>query len=371
MHEAWARYVKESGVAMGSITRRSMLGMMGMGALTLAACGGGSSEGGAESAGSDAASSDVKLEMITDTGGVNDQSFNQLAWAGMKQMEAENGWEVSYLESKQDSDYMTNLDKAVDDGATIVWGIGFAMSDAINTVAEQNPDVTFASIEGSNEDGKENLTAVAFKSEEPSFAVGYIAARMSESGKVGFIGGMESETIQAFEYGYYAGVEYANKENGTSVTYQGQYAESFTDAAKGKSIAQKMIKDGCDVMFHAAGGAGVGMLEACNDAKVMSIGVDQDQAALFPEYETIITSALKRVDNAVITVSTGLVDGSIEGGQSLLLGAADDAVGLAESHDKLPDDVYEAAVALFDAIKAGDIVVPASKDALDAYVKSL
>lgn len=357
-------------MAMGSITRRSMLGMMGMGALTLAACGG-SSESGAESGGADAAGTNVKIEMVTDTGGVNDQSFNQLAWAGMGQLQEETGWEVSYLESKQDSDYMTNLDKAVDDEASIVWGIGFSMSDAINAVADQNPDVTFASIEGTNENSKENLTAVAFKSEEPSFVVGYIAARMSESGKVGFIGGMESETIKAFEYGYYAGVEYANKENGTSVTYQGQYAESFSDAAKGKSIAQKMIKDGCDVMFHAAGGAGVGMLEACNDSKVFSIGVDQDQAALFPEYETIVTSALKRVDNAVIVVSKGIIDGSIEGGQNLMLGAADDAVGIPEGHDKVPDDVYEAAVALFDDIKAGDIVVPADKDAFDAFVKSL
>jgi basic membrane protein A len=275
------------------------------------------------------------------------------------------------MESKQDAAFVTNLDKAVDDGSTIVWGIGYAMSDAINTAAQQNPDVQFASIEGTNEAGAANLTAVAFKSNEPSFVVGYIAACMSEKGKVGFIGGQQSETIQEFEYGYYAGVEYANKERGTSVAYTGQYAESFTDAAKGKSIAQKMIKDGCDVMFHAAGGAGVGMLEACNDAKVYSIGVDQDQAALFPEYDTIITSALKNVDVAVQTISTGLIDGTVEGGQNLVLGAADDAVGLAPTHDKLPDDVYEAALGLFDSIKAGDIEVPDSKDTLDAFVKAL
>ena len=355
-------------MAMGSMTRRSMLGTMGLGALTLAACGGGSSDGGSADAG---AGGNVKIEMVTDTGGVNDQSFNQLAWAGLQQLEEEEGWEVSYMESKQDSDYALNLDKAVDDEANIVWGIGYAMSEAINTAADQNPDVMFASIEGSNENGLENLTAVAFNSQEPSFVVGYIAARMSESGKVGFIGGQESETIQQFEYGYYGGVEYANKEQGTSVTYPGQYAESFTDAAKGKSIAQKMIKDGCDVMFHAAGGVGVGMLEACNDAKVWSIGVDQDQAALFPEYDTIITSALKKVDVAVVTVSKGLIDGTQEGGQNLVLGAAEDAVGLAETHDKLPDEIYQAALALFDSIKAGELEVPDTKDTLDAFIKSL
>jgi basic membrane protein A len=360
------------------MTRRSFLAALGLGAASLAACGGGSGDAGANAdAAADAADAtavddaDVTIEMVTDTGGVNDQSFNQLAWAGLQNLEKEKGWAVSYMESKQDADFVTNLDKAVDDGSTIVWGIGYAMSDAINTAAQQNPDVQFASIEGTNEAGAANLTAVAFKSNEPSFVVGYIAACMSEKGKVGFIGGQQSETIQEFEYGYYAGVEYANKERGTSVAYTGQYAESFTDAAKGKSIAQKMIKDGCDVMFHAAGGAGVGMLEACNDAKVYSIGVDQDQAALFPEYDTIITSALKNVDVAVQTISTGLIDGTVEGGQNLVLGAADDAVGLAPTHDKLPDDVYEAALGLFDSIKAGDIEVPDSKDTLDAFVKAL
>ena len=236
------------------MTRRTFATTMGVGALAaLAGCGGG---GGAEEGG--AADDSVKIEMVTDTGGVNDQSFNQLAWAGMQQLEADNGWEVSYIESKQDADYATNLDKAYDDGADLIWGIGFAMAEAVNNAAEQNDDVQFALIDGTNDNGAENLTGVLFKAQEPSFAVGYIAARVSKSGKVGFVGGMSSETIQQFEYGFYAGIEYANKEQGTKVTYQGQYAESFGDAAKGKSIAQKMIKDGCDVLYHAAGAHGRG-----------------------------------------------------------------------------------------------------------------
>ncbi|MDO4404814.1 MAG: BMP family ABC transporter substrate-binding protein [Atopobiaceae bacterium] len=353
----------------GKMTRRSFAATMGVGALAaLAGCGG---SGGDSGSGASSGDASVKVEMVTDTGGINDQSFNQLAWKGMQQLKADNGWEVSYIESKQDSDYVTNLDKAVDDGCAIVWGIGFAMSEAVNSAAESNPDVLFGSIEGTNETGAENLVAVAFRSQESSFAEGYIAARMSEAGKVGFVGGVTGETIQAFEYGYYAGVEYANKEQGTKVTYQGQYAESFTDAAKGKSIAQKMIKDGCDVLFHAAGGAGIGMLEACNDAGVKCIGVDQDQAIVFPDYTTIISSALKRVDQAVYKVSNGLMDGSIQGEENIVMGAADDAVGIAETHDKLPDDVYQSALEVIEKIKAGDIVVPANKADFDAYVASL
>ncbi len=350
------------------MTRRSFAATMGVGALaTLASCGGGGSEGDTTAPTDES----VKIEMVTDTGGVNDQSFNQLAWAGMKQLESDNGWEVSYIESKQDADYMTNLDKAVDDGAQIVWGIGFAMAEAVNTAAEQNPDVKFALIDGTNDNGAENLTGVLFRAQEPSFAVGYIAARMSESGKVGFIGGMSSETIQQFEYGFYAGIEYANKEQGTSVTYTGQYAESFGDAAKGKSIAQKMIQGGCDVLYHAAGGTGVGMLEACDEAGVWSIGVDQDQAVLFPDYKTIITSALKKVDEAVVSVSNGIMDGSIAGGENIVLGAAEDAIGIAPTHDNLPDEIYNDALEVIEKIKSGEIEVPDTKDTLDAYVAGL
>lgn len=348
------------------MTRRTFAATMGAGALAaLAGCGGGSDAGGA------AADESITVEMVTDTGGVNDQSFNQLAWAGMQQLEADNGWTVNYYESKQDSDYATNLDKAVDDGSAIVWGIGFAMSDAVNEAAEANPDVLFGSIEGTNTSGAENLIAVQFRSQEPSFAVGYIAARMSESGKVGFVGGMTGETIAAFEYGYKAGIEYANAEQGTNVTCQAQYAESFGDAAKGSSIAQKMIKDGCDVLFHAAGGTGVGMLEACNDAGVWSIGVDADQAAVFPDYTTIIASALKRTDNVIVQVSNGLMDGSITGGDTIVMGAAEDAVGLADTHDNLPDDIYEATLEIFEKIKAGDIVVPGNEADYKDFVANL
>lgn len=355
------------------MTRRTFAATMGVGALAaLAGCGGGGNGG--NNGGDAPAEGKVKVEMVTDTGGVNDQSFNQLAWAGMQKLNEDNGWEVSYIESKQDADYMTNLDKAVDDGSNLVWGIGFAMAEAVNTAADQNPDVKFALIDGTNDNGASNLTGVLFKAQEPSFAVGYIAARVSKSGKVGFVGGMSSETIQQFEYGFYAGIEYANKEQGTSVTYQGQYAESFGDAAKGKSIAQKMIEDGCDVLYHAAGGTGVGMLEACNEKGVWSIGVDQDQAVLFPDYTTIITSALKKVDEAVVSVSNGIIDGSITGGENIILGASEDAIGIAPTHDKLDEinpNLYNETLEVIEKIKSGDIVVPDTKALLDEYKASL
>lgn len=360
----------------GKMTRRAFVGTAAM--ATLAACGGNnastsaaadSTSAEATSAAAPAAADAMKVTMVTDTGGVNDQSFNQLSWEGMQALSAETGWEVSYIESKQDADYMTNLDKAVDDGSALVWGVGFAMGDAVKEAAEANPDVQFAIIDNVYEENPANLTGVAFKQEECSFAVGYIAARMTKSGKVGFVGGIDSEIMQAFEQGYYAGIEYANKEKGLSVTYTGQWAESFGDAAKGKSIAQKMIQDGADVLYHAAGGTGVGMIEACSEAKVYAIGVDMDQAHLAPE--TVITSALKRVDQAIVQISQELISGELTGGTNITLGAAEDAVGIAPTHDLLPDDVYNDALGVIDLIKAGTITVPKSADELKTYIASL
>jgi len=348
------------------LSRRAFLGLAAT--TTLAACGGG---GSSEPAGSASSGGDgsAKLTMITDTGGVNDQSFNQLSWAGMKELEADLGWQVSYIESNQEADYVTNLDKAVDDGCNLIWGVGFSMEDAMHEIAEQNPDILFAGIEISNSGNIPNLTGVNFKSQESSFAVGYIAARMSKSGKVGFIGGITSEVIEAFKNGYYGGIEYANKQHGLSVTYEGQYAESFSDAAKGKSIAQKMIQKGADVFYAAAGGTGIGSIEACQEAGVWAIGVDMDQSYLAPD--TVITSALKRVDNAIIEVSKQLINGEVQPGGDMVLGAAEDGVGIAETHDLLPDEVYESALEVLELLKAGDIVAPSTDAELKDFIASL
>ena len=352
------------------LTRRAFVGTMGASALAaLAACGGAPADGGDSGDAGDGGEAAAKVVMITDTGGVNDQSFNQLSWAGMQQLGTELGWDVSYIESKQDADYMTNLDKAVDDGADLVWGVGFAMGEAVNNAAAANPDVKFAIVDSGNENGSPNLTGVAFKQEECSFAVGYVAARMSKSGKVGFVGGIDSEVMQAFEQGYYAGIEYANKEQGLSVTYQGQWSESFGDAAKGKAIAQTQISDGCDVLYHAAGGTGIGMIEACNEAGVWAIGVDMDQSFLSPE--TVITSALKRVDQAIVQISQQLISGELAGGTNITLGAAEDAVGIAPTHDLLPDEVYNDALNVIELIKSGDIVVPKNAQELSTFVAGL
>ena len=205
--------------------------------------------------------------------------------------------------------------------------------------------------------------------QEPSFVVGYIAARTTKTGKVGFVGGISSALIDQFEYGYRGGVAFANKENNTNVEVSAQYAESFSDAAKGKAIANSMYSDGCDVVFHAAGGVGTGVIEAAKDANKLAIGVDRDQAYLAPE--NVLTSALKRVNVAIVEISEKILKDGQKGGTTISLGASEDAVGIAEDHHLMAEDTYKAAIGLLDKIKAGSVVPPASKDDLDKYVKSL
>lgn len=338
----------------------------------LVGCGGGSGSGtdakttaASGKAASGASGGSHKLEMVTDTGGVNDQSFNQLSWEGLQELNSKTGWDVNYLESKQESDYATNLDKAVDDNSSLIWGIGFAMADAITTSATANPDVQFAIIDNANPSGNANLTGVQFRAQEPSFMVGYIAARFSKTAKVGFVGGISSDVIDQFEFGYKAGVVYANATKKTNVEVQAQYAESFSDSAKGKSIAAKMFSDGCDIVFHAAGGVGTGVIEAAKDAGKYAIGVDKDQAYLAEK--NVITSALKRVDVAVVDVSTRLLSGDLKGGTTISLGMNEDCVGIPEKHDIIGDEIYNEALEVGKKIKDSSVKPPANKSEFDSF----
>lgn len=312
---------------------------------------------------------EYKVAMVTDTGGVNDQSFNQSSWEGLQNLEKNNkGTKVSYLESKQESDYATNLDKVVDGGNNLIWGIGFAMSDAITNAAKSNPDVNYAIVDNSyGNDTPANVTGVMFNAQEPSFMVGYIAAKTTKTNKVGFVGGIKSGIIDQFQYGYQAGVDYAAKELGKNITVDVQYAESFSDASKGKAIANKMFSSGCDIVFHAAGGVGVGVIEAAKEANKFAIGVDRDQAYLAPD--NVLTSALKLANVAVENLSKEAMNGTKIGGKTYTYGLKENAVGIPTENKNMDPAVYKAAMAIQDKIKDGSIVPPYNEETYKAFAK--
>jgi len=307
----------------------------------------------------------LRVSMVTDVGGVNDQSFNQSAWEGLKRTETDLGAKIAYKESKQDADYAPNLETLTDAEYDLIWGIGFLMGDAIKSTAQVNPDQKYAIIDYFyGDETPKNVACVVFQEEQPSFLVGYIAGKMTKANKVGFVGGIKFPLIEKFEYGFLAGVKLANPD----AEVLRQYAESFTDAAKGKAITNNMYQQGADIVFHAAGGVGDGVIEAAKEKKQWAIGVDKDQNYLAPD--NVLTSAMKRVDNAIFDMVKQLKDGKFAGGNAVVYNLSNDGVSIAPTSKKhVPAEILAEVDGLIAKIKGGEIVVPDTKEAYDAFMK--
>ena len=304
-----------------------------------------------------------KVAMVTDVGGVNDQSFNQSAWEGLQRAQKDFGINVAYKESKQDADYAPNMETLTDAEYNLIWGIGFLMGDAIKETAQINPDQKYAIIDFSYGDKTpKNVTGIVFQEEQPSFLVGYIAGKLTKTNKVGFVGGIKFSLIEKFEYGYMTGVKLANPK----CEILSQYAESFTDAAKGKAITNNMYQQGADIVFHASGGVGDGVIEAAKERGKWAIGVDKDQNFLAPG--NVLTSAMKRVDNAIYDVVRRLKDGQWKGGDTVVYNLSNEGVGIAPTSGKhVPASILKEVDQLIARIKKGEIVVPATKDEFDKF----
>jgi len=305
----------------------------------------------------------LRIAMVTDVGGVNDQSFNQSAWEGLQRAQKELDVKVAYKESKQDADYAPNMETLTDAGFDLIWGIGFLMGDAIKATAQINPDQKYAIIDFAyGPDTPKNVTGVVFQEEQPSFLVGYIAGKMTKTNKVGFVGGIKFPLIERFEFGYMAGVKMANPD----CEVLSQYAESFTDAAKGKAITNNMYQKGADIVFHASGGVGDGVIEAAKEKGKWAIGVDKDQNFLAPEH--VLTSAMKRVDNAIYDVARKLKAGQWNGGETAVYNLSNDGVGIAPTSAKhVPANILAEVDQLTARIKKGEFKVPSTKAEYDAF----
>lgn len=307
--------------------------------------------------------------MVTDTGGINDQSFNQSSWKGLEDFSKKTGSTVRYLESKQASDFTTNLDRATDTYPDIVWGIGFSLADALLQVAAMNPDINFAIIDQSFEETPQNVTGVVFKAEESSFLVGYIAGLSTKTDKVGYVGAMKTFVNDQFEYGFLAGVDYAAKELGKPIEVQEQFTESYSDVAKAKGIANKMFANGCDIVFHSAGGAGYGVIESAKENNQMAIGVDTDQSYLAPN--NVLTSGLKNVDVAVEKISDMDRNGEEIGGKTFSYGLKENGVGIPKENPNMDPEVYDKAMKIQDQIISGELVIPSTEEMYNKFKAEL
>lgn len=311
----------------------------------------------------DAGSTGFAAGLVTDVGGVNDQSFNQSAWEGLQRFGKEGGGKVSYIESRDESSYAPNIDTYVDQKASLIWGVGFMLGDAFEKAGKNYPGQQFAIVDfayGPGQVPNNNVTGVVFAAQECSFLVGYIAGKMTKTGKVGHINGIASPTMESFAVGYYAGVLTANP----NAQIMGQYSGSFGDPAAGKSIANQYYADGADIIYSAAGGTGIGAIEAARELNKWAIGVDMDQNYMAPQ--NVLTSAIKRVDNALYDVSFQAKNGSLKSGSTLLYNLKNNGVGYATTGNHIPADIITQVEAIKAKIVSGEQKVPASAAELNA-----
>ena len=299
----------------------------------------------------------IKVGMVADVGGINDESFNQSAWEGLQKAKEDLGIEIKVIESKQQSDYIPNLETMVDDGMDLIIGVGYTMAEDIKTEANNYPEQQFAIIDESYEDIPKNVTPILFKENEAAYLTGLIAGKMTKTNQVGFIGGMDSAVVNRFEYGYKYGVNESNKD----AQIKTQYAGTFGDAAKGKSIANQMYSGGTDIILSAAGGPGLGAIESAKEQNKYAIGVDMDQSKLAPN--NVLTSALKKVNVGVYDTVKEFVDGNLKGGEAKVYGLEQNGVGIPETTKNLvPQEILDYVNSQIEKVKSGDIKVPATKE---------
>lgn len=265
---------------------------------------------------------DFKVTLVLSEGGVNDQSFNQSAWEGaLKAQTKHENLEVKYLESASDADYLQNIETAVDSESDLIIGVGFQMTDVIKESAKNYPEQNFAIIDGSYEEIPSNVRPILFDEEGAGYSVGLIAGKTTKTNKVGFVGGMDIPSVSQFLVGFEKGVKEVNPD----IEVLSQYANSFTDAAKGRVIAQQMIQQKTDILFTAGGAVNTGVFEVVREADVRAIGVDMPMNYISPDY--IITSALKNVGTGVELTINDLVNGSFVGGQAQVYDLTNGGVG--------------------------------------------
>lgn len=238
---------------------------------------------------------DFKPAVIYDMGGKFDKSFNEGVWNGVQKFTAESGVEVMEFEVTNETQREQAMRRMAERGATVILGVGFAQADAISKVAAEYPDRQFSIIDVGWLDAP-NLRQYVFKEHEGSYIVGVAAAKASKTNKVGFIGGMDIPLIRKFACGYVGGVKSVS---GGAEVYQnmtGSTPSAWNDPAKGAELTQSQIDRGADVVYHAAGGTGAGVIQAAADAGKLAIGVDKNQNGMAPG--SVLTSMLKRVDVA-------------------------------------------------------------------------
>ena len=302
--------------------------------LLAAGCGG--DDEAATTAGETAAEKPLRVGLVTDVGQLNDRGFNALAFKGLQRAERELGVEGRVIESKSASEYIPNLTSFARQGYDLLIGVGFAQGDAVDAVATRFPDTRFVIIDVDQSFLKhkpKNVVGLLFREQEVGYLVGYLAGLQAQREEgadvISSVGGMKEPPVDRFIAGYQAGAREADPK----AKVLNGYSQDWDDLAKCKELALNQIARGSTIVFQVAGGCGLGALDAAKDENVWGIGVDADQSFLGPH---ILTSAMKRVDQAVFLTIRSVSDGSWQGGRNAVFGLKEDGVGLGKVSPKVP-----------------------------------
>jgi basic membrane protein A len=319
-----------------------------------------------EAPASEPAAAMVKACQVTDVGGVDDKGFNQKAFKGVQDAQAQLGVEAIVLESQAETDYATNIQSFIDQGCSIVVTVGFLLGDATKEAANANPDTPFSIVDYAYAEGditNNNVLGQVFNTDEAAFLAGYLAAGVSKTGKVGTFGGINIPPVTIFMDGFYYGVQKYNADNGTEVEVigwdpakqKGLFTENFESLDDGRTFAQNLVDEGADIVMPVAGPVGLGSAALASELgtdKLMIIGVDSDQFESDTANSGVyLTSVLKNMDVTTFNAIQSVVDGTFEGG--VTVGTLENGgVGLAPFHDMEAAVPAELAAQL-ETIKAG------------------
>jgi len=315
---------------------------------------------------------DYKACMVSDTGGIDDNSFNENAWAGMQQAESELGVEVTFLESRSEEDYARNINQHVADGCDMIVTVGFLLGDATQAAAEANPDVRFAIVDFAYDPAIPNVEGLVYSTAEAAMLAGYASASWSKTGIMGTFGGINiGGPVTDFMDGFIAGMNYWNEEQGDDVRMlggrdpndasTGTFTGNFESTDDAKAITLGMLQEGADVILPVGGPIGGGTFAAIEEqgAEAVGLGVDVDWTLTVPDFaDLMLTHILKRIDNSVfLAVERGLND---ETPAPVFVNTLENGgVGLGEFHDyddEISDEVKAGIETLREAIIAGDVV---------------
>jgi basic membrane protein A len=302
----------------------------------------------------------IKVGLVFDVGGLGDKSFNDSAHAGLVRAQKELGVDAEYREPGEGAHREAHMRNFAKGDADLILGIGFLFTDEITNMARDFPKKKFACVDYtvSAEPIPANLAALTFREEEGSFLVGAIAALKSRSGKIGFVGGVESPLIKKFEAGYTQGAKYVKPDIDVRAVYAGVSDTAFRDPQKGKELGGNLYESGCDIIYAAAGSTGLGVFKAAEERKKMAIGVDRDQTDDATP-GTILTSMVKNTDEAVFDIIKDTVEGRFTGGEHAL-GLKEGGVGYVyndKNKDLIGEDVRARVEELKQKIISGEIKV--------------